>query len=321
MAAAHDHGHGHDHASSHGAGGRAPLATALVLTSGVALLEFVGGLRSGSLALLTDSAHVLMDVVALGISLFAAAQMRRPANDRQTYGYARFETLAALVNGVLLFGITAVVAVEAVRRFSAPELPQGGAMAAFAAAGLAVNVAIGLMLLRGAHGDLNVKAALYHVAGDALGAFSVALGGLVVAATHATWIDPAVALFVALIIVVGVVGIVREAAFVLLQSAPAQAAVPLVRARLCALPGVVDVHDLHVWTIGGGSHVLTAHVLLADKRISEASDILREIEIRANDEFGIDHVTVQFECERCQPEERIVCVRDERDPNPRASAF
>ena len=127
--------------------------------------------------------------------------MRRPANDRQTYGFARFETIAALVNGFLLFGITAVVVVEAVRRFWAPELPQGGAMAAFAGIGLAVNVAIGLLLLRGAHGDLNVRAALLHVGGDALGAFSVAAGGLLVLATHAAWIDPAVSLFVAAIIV------------------------------------------------------------------------------------------------------------------------
>jgi cobalt-zinc-cadmium efflux system protein len=259
--------------------------------------------------LLTDSAHVFMDVVALGISLAAAAQMRRPANDRQTYGFARFETIAALVNGFLLFGITAVIAVEAFHRFWAPELPHGGAMAVFAGIGLAVNVAIGLLLLRGAHGDLNVRAALLHVGGDALGAFSVAAGGLLVLATHAAWIDPAVSLFVASIIVAGVIGIVREAASVLLESAPEQAAIPVVRERLRALAGVVDVHDLHVWTIGGGSHVLSAHVQLEDKRISEASTILREIEDRAREEFGIDHVTIQFECERCQPDERIVCTR------------
>lgn len=302
-------------AAAHGHDGRAhearaaPLGVALALTFGVAVLEFVGGFVSHSLALLTDSAHVFMDVVALGISVAAAAQLRRPPNDRQTYGFARFETLAALVNGILLFGVTAIVAVEAVRRLGSPELPQGGAMAIFAGIGLAVNVAIGLLLVRGAHADLNVKAALFHVAGDALGAASVVLGGLLVLATGATWIDPAVSLFVAVIIVVGVAGIVREAASVLLESAPEGAAVPVVRERLRALEGVVDVHDLHVWTIGSRSHVLSAHVLLADKRISEASSMLREIERRALDEFGIDHVTVQFECERCEPDERVVCTR------------
>jgi cobalt-zinc-cadmium efflux system protein len=307
-ATGHTHGHGEGQPRARG-GAAAPLGLALALTFCVALLELIGGFVSHSLALLTDSAHVFMDVVALGISVAAAAQMRRPANDRQTYGFARFETIAALVNGFLLFGITAVVVLEAVRRFWAPEVPQGGAMAAFAGIGLAVNLAIGLLLLRGAHADLNVRAALLHVGGDALGAFSVAAGGLLVLATHAAWIDPAVSLLVAAIIVVGVVGIVREAASVLLESAPEQAAVPLVRARLRALAGVVDVHDLHVWTIGGGSHVLSAHVQLEDKRISEASSILREIERRAGDEFGIDHVTIQFECERCEPNERIVCAR------------
>ncbi len=298
--------HRHDHAKD---APRAPLGLALALTLGVALLELGGGVAAHSLALLTDSAHVFMDVVALGISVAAAAAVRRPANDRQTYGFARFETLAALVNGFLLFGITAVIAVEAFRRFSAPELPQGGVMAAVAGLGFAVNVTIGLLLLRGAHGDLNVKAALFHVGSDALGAFCVALGGLAVLATRAAWIDPALSLFVALVIVVGVVRIVSESADVLLESAPAHAEVPVVRARIGALSGVVDVHDLHVWTIGSGSHVLSAHVLLADKRISEASAILREIEGRARDEFGIDHVTIQFECERCEPDERVVCTQ------------
>jgi cobalt-zinc-cadmium efflux system protein len=308
MAQPHSHGHGHGH------GHEAPapaLGIALGLTLCVALLELGGGLVSHSLALLADSAHVFMDVVALGISVAAAWQMRRPANDRHTYGFARFETLAALVNGILLFGITAMIAVEAVHRFANPELPRGGTMALVAGIGLVINLAIGLLLVRGAHDDLNVKAALFHVGGDALGAFAVAAGGLIVLATHAAWIDPALSLFVAIIILIGVFGIVREAAAVLLESAPAHAAVPLVRERLLALPGVVDVHDLHVWTIGRGAHVLSTHVLLADKRISEASAILRAIEARASDEFGIDHVTVQFECQRCEPSDRIVCAQSE----------
>ncbi len=302
MAHAHAHGHAHPHA-------KPALGTALALTFAVAALELAGGLAAHSLALLTDAAHVFLDVVALGISVVAAAQMRRPANDRQTYGFARFETLAALGNGFILFGISTVIVVEALRRFGSPEVPQGNLMAAFAGAGFAINVLVGLLLVRGAHGDLNVRAALVHVAGDALGAFCVALGGLLVLATHAAWIDPALSLFVAAIVIAGVATIVRDAASVLLESAPAQAAVPHVRERMCALPGVVDVHDLHVWTIGGGSHVLSAHVLLADKRISEASAILRAIEARASHEFGIDHVTVQFECERCEPDERVVCTR------------
>ena len=273
------------------------------------MLEVAGGFAAHSLALLTDAAHVLMDALALGIAVAAGQQLGRPATEHRSFGYARFEILAALVNGFLLFGITAVIVVEAVRRFGTPDVPQGGLMAGVAAIGFVVNVGIGLSLVRGAREDLNVKAALFHVASDAFGAIAIVIGGLAVLASHAAWIDPALSLFVAAIIVVGVLRIVREAADVLLESAPAHARIPLVRERMRALTGVVDVHDLHVWTIGSGSHVLSAHVLLADKRISEASTILRELEGRLRDEFAIDHVTIQFECVSCDADERIVCTQ------------
>jgi len=217
--------------------------------------------------------------------------------------------LAALANGGLLFAITALIVFEAVHRFAAPEVPQGGLMAGVAAIGFGANVAIGLMLLGGARENINIKAALFHVASDAVGAIAVVIGGLAVLATHAAWIDPVLSLLVAAIIVVGVVRIVREACDVLLESAPDHADVPRVRGSIRALAGVVDVHDLHVWTIGPGSHALSAHVLLADARISEASALLRSIETHLRDEFAIAHVTIQFECENCSPDERIVCTQ------------
>jgi cobalt-zinc-cadmium efflux system protein len=285
------------------------LRWALAVTIGVAFLEFGGGVAAHSLALVTDAAHVCMDAVALGIAVAAAAQAGRPPTDRQSYGFARFEIIAALVNGMLLFGITAVIVVEAVRRFAAPELPQGNIMFAVAAAGFAINVGIGLALRRSARKDLNTRAALFHVGSDAVGALSVAVGGLVLLATGASWIDPALSLFVAAIILLGVVRIVGEAVGVLLESAPSHAAISTVRSRMVALPGVEGIHDLHVWTIGSGEHVLSAHVLLADARISEASAILRQIEQRVHDEFAIGHVTVQFECKTCAPGEEIVCTQ------------
>jgi cobalt-zinc-cadmium efflux system protein len=298
------------HSHGHAAGVKpAPLATALAATAALALFEFGGGLAAHSLALLADSAHVAMDAFALGIALFARAQMRRPANERRSYGYARFEILAALGNGGLLLGITVAIAFEALRRFATPELPQGGLMAWVAGVGLAVNLAIGTALLRSAARDLNVRAALFHVFSDALGALAVGAGGLAVLATGAEWIDPALSLFVAAIILVGVLRIVREAADVLLESAPEHARIPTVRTRMRSLPGVVGVHDLHVWTLGGGSHVLTAHVLLEDARISEASALLRSLEQLLADEFDIDHVTIQFECESCESGDRIVCTK------------
>jgi cobalt-zinc-cadmium efflux system protein len=302
----HGEAHAHGEAHPHGTGKRLAIALALTLT--VAIVEFSGGLISHSLALLSDSAHVSMDVIALAISVIAAWQVRRPANHRRSYGYARFEILAALANGFLLFGVTVAIAIEALRRFGAPQTPHGAEMAGFAGIGIAINLAIGLSLARGSRDDLNVKAALFHVAGDVIGALAVGLGGIAVFLTHANWIDPAVSLGVAVLIVFGVLRIVREAADVLLESAPAHAAIPIVRERMLELPGVVGVHDLHVWTIGSRDHVLSAHVLLADKKISEASAILRGLETRLHDEFAIDHVTLQFECVSCAADDRIVCT-------------
>ena len=304
--------HVHAHAGAPGKARGAPLVTALVLTVGVAIVELVGGFVSHSLALMTDSAHVLMDAVALGIAVFAGIAARRPATHRRSFGYARFEMLAALGNGGLLLGVTAFVAIEAVHRFYAPAVPAGLTMSAFAAVGFVVNAGLGISLARSAHDDLNVRAALAHVLGDIAGALAIALGGLAVAATGAAWIDPILSLLVATLIVVGVVRIVRDAANVLLESAPDHATIPAVRARMRAMTGVVDVHDLHVWTIGTGSHVLTAHVLVADKRIGEASSILRDLERELHDTFDIDHVTIQFECDSCEADDRIVCVNEPR---------
>ena len=297
----------------HAAGSTGRLKIALVATAGVAALELVGGLRAGSLALMSDAAHVAMDVVALAIALAAAVQAKRPATQRQTYGFARYEILAALANGGLLTAVTVLIAVEAVKRLVHPSLPAAGVMAAVAAVGLAVNLAVGLMLVRGVHADLNVRAAVLHIAGDALGGGAVVLGGVLIGVTGAAWIDPALSLLVAAIIVAGVVAIVREATNVLLESAPGHAGIPAVRDRIAGVTGVVGVHDLHVWTIGSGSHALSAHVVLDDRKLSEASAILRSIDGAMREDFAIAHVTVQFECESCDPDTTIVCTQTPRE--------
>ncbi len=330
-------------AAAGGSTGR--LRLALIATAAVAALEVAGGIRSGSLALLSDAAHVIMDVVALGIALAAAVAAKRPATPRRTYGFARYEILAALANGALLSAVTILVVIEAVRRFAHPETPAGGLMAGVAAIGLAVNLAVGALLLRGerpghahapgdhdraadhGHGhhafggpghqpNLNVRAALLHVGGDALGGAAVVAGGLVIARTGAAWLDPLLSLLVSAIIVAGVVGIVRQATDVLLESAPGHAEVPAVRERIRAVDGVVDVHDLHVWTIGSGSHALSAHVVLDDRKLSEAGAILRAVDGALRAEFGIGHVTVQFECESCEPDTTIVCSQTPRPRDP-----
>jgi cobalt-zinc-cadmium efflux system protein len=299
--------------SGHAGGSTVRLKVALAATAGVAVLEVAGGLRAGSLALMSDAAHVTMDVVALAIALAAAVQAKRPATHRATYGFARYEILAALANGGLLTALTVLIAVEAVRRLFHPEVPAGGLMAAVAAVGLVVNVAVALVLARGHHADLNVRAATLHVAGDALGGLAVIVGGLVIVLTGAAWIDPVLSLLVGAIIVFGVAGVLREATGVLLESAPVHAEVPAVRDRIGRVDGVVGVHDLHVWTIGSGSHALSAHVVLDDRKLSEASAILRSIDTAMRADFEITHVTVQFECESCEADTTIVCTQTPRE--------
>jgi cobalt-zinc-cadmium efflux system protein len=298
---------------SHAAGARAGLLRiALVATAAVAVLEVAGGILSGSLALVSDAAHVAMDVVALAIALAAAVQAKRPANSRQTYGFARYEILAALANAALLTAVTILIVIEAIHRFFQPSVPASGIMIGVASIGLIVNVGVGLMLARQHHDNLNLRAAVLHTAGDALAAVGVIVGGILIAFTGAAWIDPLLSLLVSGIIVFGVVGIVREATEVLLESAPGHVDVPSVRRRIREVDGVVDVHDLHVWTIGSGSHALSAHVLLDDRKLSEASGILRSIDGAMREDFDITHVTVQFECENCEPDTTIVCSQIRR---------
>ena len=301
--------------------GHGRLVVALVLATAVAILEFWGGAASHSIALTTDAVHVCMDVFALGVALIAAIGATRPANRRKTFGYGRVEILGALFNGTLLLGATIIIVYEAVMRFGHPVEPHGTIMTIVAAIGLAVNLLIAFTLTRGhlhghdhdrGHGqgldsDLNVRAALYHVVGDALGALAVIVGGIIIAITHQAWIDPLLSLFVAAIIVVGVVHVLREAADVVLESTPPGIDSGDVERKMLSIETVVAVHDLHVWTIGSGSHALSAHVLLDDRRLSEAANVLRDLRSTLNAQYGITHVTLQLECETCDPGEVMIC--------------
>jgi cobalt-zinc-cadmium efflux system protein len=278
---------------------RRGLTIALAASIAVAALEFWGGLRSHSLALTTDAVHVCTDIFALVLALAASIAATRPADVRRTFGYGRIEILGALVNGTLLLVATVVIAFEAARRFSVPVQPQTTIMTIVAAVGLILNAIAALALRERGERDVNVRAALFHVLGDALGAIAVVIGGIAIALTHRAWIDPALSLLVAAMIVAGVFRLMREAADVLLESVPPGLDPDAVEARLRRIAGVGGVHDLHVWSIGSSSYALSAHVLLEDRRISEAAAILREIDECLKHDFRIGHVTVQFECDNC----------------------
>ena len=288
---------------------RGRLVLALVLVACVACVEFWGGLRANSLALLSDAVHVCMDAFALGVALIAVIGAQRPATVRKTFGYGRLEILGALLNGSVLLAATAFIAYEAVQRLIVPAHSQGALMSAVAGIGLFVNGAVGLLLMRHGKENLNVRAALFHVAGDALGALGVIVGGATIALTGATWVDPVLSLFMAGIIVVGVVRIIRDATDILLEGVPRGLHVADVRGAMTTVPGISAVHDLHVWTIGTGALALSAHILVPDKRVSEASGIMRQLDALVRERFGVTHVTLQFECENCAQDERVVCTQ------------
>ncbi len=286
------------------------LALALTLAAAVAALEFWGGAASHSIALVTDAVHVCMDVFALAIALIAAIGATRPANRRKTFGYGRIEVLGALFNGALLFGATLLLIYEAIRRFSSPVEPHGTLMTVVAAIGFVVNVGIGLTLSHDHSENLNVRAALFHVAGDALGAFAVIIGGALIIVTRAVWIDPLLSLFVSAIIIAGVIRVLRDAADVVLESVPAGIDTTDVEQQMLGIPGIDAVHDLHIWTIGTSSHALSAHVLLDEPRLQQGPQVLERLRLLLQERYGIGHMTVQLEAEHCDPGGIIICRPD-----------
>ena len=289
---------------------RGRLSLALILSTALAAFEFWGGAASRSLALTTDAVHVCIDVLALVIALLAAIGATRRANRRKTFGYGRLEILGALLNGAILLGATGVIVYQAILRFRAPVEPHGLMMTIVAAIGLAVNLSIGLGLARHQH-EHNVRAVLAHVVGDAVGAIAVIIGGVLIALTGAAWIDPALSLFVAAIIIIGVTGVLRDASDVLLEAAPAGVDSGEVESQIRALAGIEGVHDLHVWTIGSGSHALSAHLLVDPEQLMESPAILERLRTMVRERYGIGHVTVQLECEHCDPGGIVICRSDQ----------
>jgi len=276
------------------------LAAVLALTAAFMVVEAVGGVVSGSLALLADAGHMLTDVAALGIAVLSQRVAQRPADDRRTYGYLRLEILAAFVNGAILFALSVWIVVEAVRRLGSPQPIEGGLFAAIAAMGLVVNI-VALRLLHGdAHHDLNTRGAYLHIAGDLLGSVGALVAAGLVITTGWTLADPIVSIALSLLILVSAWRLLRESVDVLLEAVPAHIRMEEVEGRLRAVPGICDVHDLHVWTVTSGVIAMSGHVVvpeLADHpRVLAASHA-------AMGELGIGHATIQVEIAgECTPD-------------------
>ena len=290
----HDHCH-HGH-RGHGEDARSTraLTWALLLTVFILVAEGVGGWLSNSLALLADAGHVLTDAGALGLSLFVAWLAKQPGSSAKTYGYLRWEILAALINGATLLGISAWIVYEAVMRFRNPQEVVGGLMFVIALIGLVVN-AITVALLHGVRaGNLNVRGAYLHVLGDLLASFGTVVAAIIIKMTGWLHADPIASLVTTILIVFGAWRLVRESVDVLLEAAPAHIALDTVRTRLESIPGVESTHDLHVWTVTSGMVAMSVHAIVRDSGnhqivLERAHDLLSEM--------GIQHSTIQLECE------------------------
>lgn len=275
------------------------LLIALLIVVVIMVAEVVGGLLSNSLALLGDAGHMLVDALALAISFVAIKIAQRPATTSRTFGYHRVEVMAALTNGVILLLIAAYILFEAYQRFRDPPEVETTLMLVVASVGLAANL-IGMALLRRVrHSSINVRAAFWHILGDTIASVGVIVGGIIIAVTGWGIVDPIIAVVISCIILWGAFRLVRESTDILLEGAPGHLEVAEVNRVIRAVPGVRDVHDMHVWTITSGIHALSAHLLIDDQTVARSAEIARAVEQGLAKRFSISHTTLQLECERC----------------------
>ena len=280
-------------------GGRGRLVIALGVVLTILILEVIGGILSGSLALLGDAGHMLVDALALGLSFFALTIATRPANARKTFGYYRVEIMAALANGTLLILVAIYIFYEAYRRFLNPPAVDVPIMLIVAAAGLIANIS-GIVLLHGFRGgNLNIRAAFWHILGDTLSSVGVIIAGLVILFTGWQTADALIAVVIGCIIMWGAVRLVREAVDILLEAVPSHIDPEKVIKAMEKVEGVEEVHDLHIWTITSGLHALSAHLRIQDQTVSKSADILRVEIAMLEKEFDIHHTTLQLECRSC----------------------
>jgi len=267
-------------------------------------VEVAGGVAFGSLALFADAAHMISDVVALAMAYAALRIALRPPTERHTYGFGRTEVLVAEANGVLLLASAAVIVYEAIRRLGNPEPITAGGVLVIGVVGLLVNGGSAWVVGRNAHGNLNMRGALWHLASDALGSLAVIAAGIGAAVFDTDRIDSIASLFIAVLIVGGAWRLLREATRVLLEAVPADLDAATVRQALCDERGVDAVHHLHLWTSGSEHAALSAHVVLGGEMSLHAAQLRAgELKRMLDERFGIDHATLEVECHACVDDE------------------
>jgi cobalt-zinc-cadmium efflux system protein len=291
------HAHHHHHHGPPGReGNRRRMAIALGINVLLLVAGAVGAFVFGSVALLADAGHVLSDVGAIALGLFAAAMAARPARGRRTFGLHRSEIIAALVNGLLLVAVAVLVFAESIGRLSDPPEIEAGGVLAIGLIGLAGNAAATAVLIAGDRKDLNLEGVLRHSAADALGSLGVVVSAVVVLATDWRYADPIAGLLIGLLVLAGSWGLVRDALDVLMEAAPAGVDVPEVGRAMAAVPGVREVHDLHVWTVTAGFPALAAHV--RTDPTEDLDEVRARVEAVLHERFEIRHTTLQMMAER-----------------------
>ncbi|MCS7000867.1 MAG: cation diffusion facilitator family transporter [Bacteroidota bacterium] len=277
------------------------LAIAIGATSTIAGVQLIGSMLSGSLALLSDSAHMLIDVSSLAIAYISLrVARRRTEHNKFTFGWRRIEILAALANGLALLGICLLLAIEAIERLGLPRIIYTTPMLITATIGLVANGIAWFVLRNATH--LTTRSAYLHVLNDLLSSIVVIVGGIVISATHWHLLDPILSLVITLFIARGGIGIIRRALVILMESAPEHISVEHVRTSLCQHPSVRDVHDLHLWQVGGTSPILMAHVVVQPS--TDRDQLLRDLRATLQSQYGIDHATLQLESESYTLRER-----------------
>jgi cobalt-zinc-cadmium efflux system protein len=299
----HDHDHGGGHGHSHGFGAHAlearredsrqRLTVALAINVVLLVAEAVGGVLTGSLAVLADAGHLLSDVGSIVLALIAARLAARPASGRRTFGYQRSEVLAALVNGLLLVVVSVAIGIAAIGRLSNPPGIEGGGVLALGLLGLGGNGLATWWLARGEREDINLEGVLRHSFADALGSLGVVVAGAWVLLGGSDIVDPIVGLLISVLVLFSSWRLIKEPFDVLMESAPADLDVDGMGAAICRVPGVRSVHDLHVWTVTAGFPALAAHVVVA--RGAERDLIRQQLEMELGENFGIEHTTLQME--------------------------
>jgi cobalt-zinc-cadmium efflux system protein len=294
--------HTHPHLSSVAKQTISRLALSLVLTALFVLLEAGAGLYANSLALLTDAAHNLTDVIALGLSWYSVSLTARPSNSQKTYGYHRAGILVALANSTTLVLISWGVFYEAYQRFKAPPEIKSGVLIVVGLIAVVVNLATALLVRRGSEQDLNLRSVFLHLMVDVASTIGAVIAGIIIYFTHANWLDPFISVLIGFLILYNARGILRETVVILLEASPRDVDMEAMVADIKQLKGVLGVHDLHVWSLAQNLRTMSAHILTDDLPISEGADIQKQINELVFHRYNIAHATLQLECVDCEPD-------------------